>query len=286
MIFSILDVESLSRTLSHWEWAEYISEAFVIVACAGEFIADLERHWLTEARKKHIQRRSTILLVAALSASLLCLIRTNELSGGVIGYLGQKSDEATRKTIEAVGDSTSALKQSAQSLDKSNAAEKAVEKTQRKIAAVNNRAEEIDSDLARTQYLLSARSVTNLDSLIRQLKQYKGQTVHFGSYNSEPDEAFLCYELSAAARSAGMNVPQDECGRFVPVGNPSTGVAISGPNIQQTMDLAQILLHTVDLGAGGVVSGIKATELRILVGAKPPFMMGQARGIKIPPKNK
>ena len=77
-----------------------------------------------------------------------------------------------------------------------------------------------------------------------------------------------------------MNVPQDECGRYDAVGYPSTGVVISGPDIQQTLDLAQILAHTVDLGAGGVSSGIKEPELRILVGAKPPFRIGQARGFK------
>ena len=90
MTFTASDIELLSRSLSHWEWAEYIAEVFVIIACAGEIVADLEQPWLTEIRKKHIQTRSTWLLVAALSASLVCLIRTNELSGAVIGFLGPK----------------------------------------------------------------------------------------------------------------------------------------------------------------------------------------------------
>lgn len=47
MILTAPDVDSLSRSLSHWEWGEYISEAFVIIACAGELIADLEISWLT-----------------------------------------------------------------------------------------------------------------------------------------------------------------------------------------------------------------------------------------------
>jgi hypothetical protein len=126
--------------------------------------------------------------------------------------------------------------------------------------------------------------VVDPDSLVKQLKHYKGQTIHFGSYNSEPDESPLCGSLASAARSAEMNVHQDECGRFTPVGTPSTGVVISGPDVSQTVAISEILLHTVDLGAGGVVSGIKAPELRILVGGKPPFRIGQARAVKTPKK--
>lgn len=108
MILTASDVESLSRSLSRWEWGEYISEAFVIIACAGELVADLEASWLTEERKKHLQRRSTILLVAALSVSLICLVRTNERSGSVIGSLGDKAEDADKKAAKALTDSGTA----------------------------------------------------------------------------------------------------------------------------------------------------------------------------------
>jgi hypothetical protein len=167
---------------------------------------------------------------------------------------------------------------------KSEAANDAAGKAQDKVGAVANQTKEIDADLARTQYLLSGRSVTDPDSLAKQLKQYKGQIVHFGSYNSEPDESLLCNQLAAAARLAEMKVPQDTCGRLLPVGNALTGVVISGPDIPQTMALAQIILHTSNLGPGGAASAIKAPELNVLVGAKPPFEIGQARGVKVPAK--
>ncbi len=108
MILTAPDVHSLSRSLSRWEWGEYISEVFVIIACAGELVADLAAAWLTEERKKHLQRRSTILLVAALSISLICLDRTNELSGSVIGSLGQKAEDADKKAAQALTDSGTA----------------------------------------------------------------------------------------------------------------------------------------------------------------------------------
>ncbi|MGB9206316.1 MAG: hypothetical protein WCB94_20325 [Terriglobales bacterium] len=108
MIFTASDVASLSSSLSRWEWGEYISEAFVIIACAGELVADLETTWLTQERKKHLQRRSTILLVAALSVALICLVRTNELSGSAIGSLGEKAEDADSKASKAITDSGTA----------------------------------------------------------------------------------------------------------------------------------------------------------------------------------
>jgi hypothetical protein len=88
------DISSLSESLSHWELAEYIFEAFVIIACVGELVADLAT--LPESRKKHLERASTMLLVVALTLELICLIRTNELSGNVIGSLGRGGPESRR----------------------------------------------------------------------------------------------------------------------------------------------------------------------------------------------
>lgn len=123
MIFTASGVLSLSQSLHRWEIAEYVSEAFVILACAGELVADLGEGCLGKERKKHLERRSTILLVAALSISLICLVRTNELSGVVIGSLGDKAEEADTKAKEAIADSSTALSQGKDALSKAGAAE-------------------------------------------------------------------------------------------------------------------------------------------------------------------
>lgn len=225
---------------------------------------------------------------------VLGLFGAGLVAAGVSGEFWKESQIATVETCIRKGNDALFLLFSKEAGDanvsaasaeaSAKAADMAAGDAQKKVEAVAKRSEDIDADLGRTQYLLSGRSVTDPDSLVRQLKQYKGQIAHFLSYNSEPDESPLCNELASAARSAEMNVPQDECGRLLPLGNPSTGVVISGPDLPQTLALAQIILHTSNLGAGGVVSGIKADELRILVGAKPPFSIGQARGVKIPKK--
>jgi Alanine-zipper, major outer membrane lipoprotein len=272
------DASSLAASLSRWEIFEYCACGLVAIACAGEYIADFT-NWFTagiEERKKRLAKVSTLLLIASLAFELVCLVETNSVSGRLIGSLSEKASAADSK-------SDSALVKANTAVTKADAAGVAAGEAQKKVDAVSERAEEIDSDLARTQYLISGRHVTNSDSLVRQLKRYKGQIVHFQSYNSEPDETLLCGELLSTANSAGMNT-REECGRLLAVGKPSTGVVISGPDTSQTVALASIILHTSSLGAGGITSGIPASELTILVGAKPPFAIGQARGNRITPR--
>jgi len=208
--------------------------------------------------------------------------RNDTLSEWTIGSLDAKARKADTNASTALTKSETALSHSNEAETKSGEAVEKAGKAREKVGAVAKRAEEIDLDLASTQYLLSGRSVTNFDSLVGQLKQYKPKVVHIGSTN-DIEQDLLCTALYKAAHDAEMDA-HDECGRLVQVGAMPTGVVISGPNQQETMDIAQILLHTSNLGPGGTQSAITSPVLRIFVGAKPPFMTTQARGIKIPKK--
>src|SRR5712691_13438044 len=91
------EVASLTRSLEYWEYAEYFSAFLVCVACAGEYIASF-KDWFTGGvpeRKKKLEQRSTWLLVASLSLELVCLVRTNSLSGRIIGSLAERAEEAS-----------------------------------------------------------------------------------------------------------------------------------------------------------------------------------------------
>jgi ElaB/YqjD/DUF883 family membrane-anchored ribosome-binding protein len=107
--------------LSRWALGEYIFEALVIVGCAGELIADLGR--LPSRCKRRIERWSTMLLVAALSMELICLVRTNQLSESVIGSLGDKAGEADSKAKKAIANSSNALSQAQDALTKAGKAQ-------------------------------------------------------------------------------------------------------------------------------------------------------------------
>ncbi len=147
MIFASSDVASL---LHRWEVAEYVSEGFVIVGCAGELVADFFTR-LPEKARKHIGSWSTIVLILALSVGLKCLIKTNELSGSVIGSLGDKAEEAGRKANTATTNSETALTKSGQALDEANGAEKTAGKAQNVAGTAASKAENLDRQLGATK---------------------------------------------------------------------------------------------------------------------------------------
>jgi hypothetical protein len=142
MILTASDVSSLSQSLHRWEIAEYIFEGLVIIACAGELVADLGRKCLKKAHR--IQRLSTILLVAALSMELICLVKTNDLSGRVIGSLSDKAEKADAeaqsaidksslaegKSNAAIADSSTALSQAKDALTKAGKAQDSLGKAE------------------------------------------------------------------------------------------------------------------------------------------------------------
>src|ERR1700688_2764972 len=103
MIMVGSDASSLAQSLSRWELAEYISCAFVALACAGEGVAEFT-NWLTngiEDRKKKLAKLSTLVLIASLAAELVCLVRTNTLSGQLIGSISEKAVIADTKAQSA-----------------------------------------------------------------------------------------------------------------------------------------------------------------------------------------
>jgi hypothetical protein len=151
MIFTASDVSSLSQSLHRWEIAEYIFEALVAIACAGELVADFGKRCLKKTHRERIERYATILLVLALCMGLWCLIKTNALSGNVIGSLGDKAEEAGRKANTATTNSETALTKSGQALDEANGAEKTAGKAQAIAGTVASKAEELDRQLRTTK---------------------------------------------------------------------------------------------------------------------------------------
>jgi len=105
------EVASLTNALAYWEAAEYVCAALVTIGCIGEYAADFT-NWFTggiKERKERLAKRSTLLLISALSLELICLVRTNELSGRVIGSLDERSQSAVDNSAKALGDSGKAV---------------------------------------------------------------------------------------------------------------------------------------------------------------------------------
>src|SRR5579863_716828 len=207
MIFSAEDVAALSKSLSCWEYAEYVCAFLVAVACAGEYIADFSDRFTggIEERKRRLAKRSTLLLIAALALELICLVKTTSLSGLLIGSLSDKAEKAEKNAEQAIADSAIAEKQSAQATidagkatDASTAAVKVsrnakdlaqgarleADSFENDIRAANAQSAEAKQESTSVSVKLADRTLTDLQiSLIAgRLARYAGQEVEIVAY--------------------------------------------------------------------------------------------------------
>jgi hypothetical protein len=94
------DIVSLDALLSRWEAAEYAAEAFVIVGCVGEFIAEFSQIRTQEWRHQ-LGKISLLVLISALALELGALVRTNVLSGQEIARLNGTAADAIARAANA-----------------------------------------------------------------------------------------------------------------------------------------------------------------------------------------
>lgn len=138
MTFTPPDVASLTQSLRRWEWAEYAFAALVTIGCFGEYVANFT-DWFTDGsseRTKRLEKRSTLLLVAALALELICLVRTNYLSGSLIGSLSEKSEQAA-------SDAALANDRSKEAVARAEDAKQTTNSLADKVASVNEDADAV-----------------------------------------------------------------------------------------------------------------------------------------------
>lgn len=195
-----------------------------------------------------------------------------------VASLTKEADDA-KKSAEGAASAASRAEASA------NGANAAAGKAQDKVEAVAKRAEEIDSQLTLTQLLTSARHVENIQTLTDQLRQFKGQTVVLASYGNDSEMYGVCFVLKSITHDAGMN-PIDQCGTWNSNGPPATGISVRGPDDNAVLSMAEMISRTGKLmvQSGPYGNAPKPATFAILVGPKPPFEIGQARGVRAPAK--
>ena len=161
-----------------------------------------------------------------------------------------------------------------------------------KSETVDHLAKHIDAELAQAEYLMSARRIENAEKLADELrKKFKGRNIALMSYRGDQEGWGLCAQLAYVAKSAEMKV-FNQCGveDFIIPGpgleNQSAVISpmeIAGPNVRETVDIGEMLV-TIGRVPFGASSGQFNNMLMIFVGVKPPFRIGQVRGVKIPTK--
>jgi hypothetical protein len=151
MIFTTSDVSSLAVSLQRWEWAEYGSCALVALGCTGEYIAEFTDCWTGGLKEKRdrLAKRSTLLLISALALELLCLVKTNSISGMLIGSLSEKASTADTKAQSALDKTGLAESKAGEAFAKSNVAKDAAAKAQERVGVVAKEADVIEKQLGK-----------------------------------------------------------------------------------------------------------------------------------------
>jgi hypothetical protein len=277
-----------SRSSNHW-WLEFctalvaIGVLFEVIFVIWEYVDELHdfRRGIV-----HPPERPNMLLFA------LGLLGAGLVAIGVAGeFRFEAKIESTETSIRKANDDLFLLlskeagdanASAANAEASAKAADKAASNAQDRVRAVAKNAEDIDRDLEMTQLLVSARHVEDIKTLTEQLRQFKGQTVDLGS-RSDSEEYGLCFVLKSIAHDAGMN-PIDHCGLEEFVGAPPTGISIRGPDDNAVLSMAEMIGRTGKLmvQSGPFGNAPKPSTFVILVGPKPPFEIGQARGVKGP----
>jgi hypothetical protein len=296
-MFTASDVSSLPALLSRWEWGEYISEGFVIIACVGELVADLGREYLSKARRDRVERLSTILLVLALSASLICLVRTNELSGSVIGSLGNRATEADQKARQALLDSSTAIFQSKDALAKAGNAEQSLRQAEgaanRAQTSASNalslsrgarqEADSFEKDItlakeaaAKAEAKLADRTLTDgqVRSIGQKLGAFGGQAYTVTAYWDSKESLGIANRIHAALQVAGWAYSPEGTKGMLLGGEVGVLVWIHPDADENTKKAANSLVDL--LNAEGIETASrqqnpknpKSNEITLTVGAK------------------
>lgn len=267
MTLTASEVSSLAETLTKWEYAEYVFTGLVTLACFGEFIAEFT-DWFTggvEHRKKKLEKASTLVLVGALALELVCLVKTNSLSGKLIGSLSDQSKQAVDSSTKALGDSGKAVEQSGKAKATASeasalakGAKKEADSFQQDIASAKKQASEAESHLGEAVSMAKAEeaellklakeveprilTVAQQRSITSELRKFSGRTVEVITYGLDGEGAALGTQIISVLATAGVNV-RDSRASTVVSGGFDFGVHVRGPANEQpfVMEIGKVL---------------------------------------------
>lgn len=307
------DAASLAGELTKWEYAEYFFTLLVVIGCVGEYAACFT-NWLTrgDARRKHdLEKRSTLLLIGALALELVCLVKTNSLSGRLIGSLDEQSRQAVEDSTKALGDSSKAIKQSDKAKKEASeastlatGAKKEADAFKADIASAKKQASEAESHLGEAVSMARAEEAElrklekqvaprlfNREQLISirdNLRAFRGHSaVRVESYGLDGEGAALATQIMSIITSATGVTPINGIAGSIVSGGFDQGIQIRGPASERMFmsamasqfasvgGLTAVQINGATFRAGGTLSGRAA----IAGGA----ILGGGGGPTVPP---
>jgi hypothetical protein len=235
------DVASLSKALTCWEVAEYTFATLVAIACAGEYVADFT-NWFTggikEAKEK-LAKGATLLLIAALAFELVCLVKTNSLSGQLIGSLSEKAENADKKAQSAIEKSAASETKAAGASRKANEAFGNAEAAKEAAGFAKASADEAREKLTvviEEVKLLSPRTLSpvqqnKIAEALKKSSRFPYPT-RIESYGMDGEGTALATQLLSTLASTGYGTPGDGRADQVVSGGFEWGISIRGPGYE------------------------------------------------------
>jgi hypothetical protein len=291
MSLTASEVGSLTRTIEKWELAEYICAGLVTLACFGEYVADFTKWWmrgglwkflgLMEKRKDALGKLSTLVLISALALELICLVKTNQLSGLVVGSLSERSEEAFNKASNALEDANRATAAASTALTVGREARQEAGSFKADIETAKKQSAEAESHLAEAVAMAKSEEtelrklesqveprtliVEQQRSITATLRRFSGRKVTVATYGLDGEGAAVGTQIIASLRAAGLAV-NDARAQTIVTGGFEFGVHVRGPATEQDLVAAignalssigklQVWLNAGAIRAGAVQGG-------------------------------
>lgn len=148
-----------------------------------------------------------------------------------------------------------------------------LDKAEKKLGVITQRADEIDRGLENTKWMISRMFVQDLNGLAGELKnQFKGRQIVLKSYSGDESAYWTCEQLVDIAHKAEMN-PQDRCASE-PVPNvPVVDILVGAPSLQEAERVSSLLTKPGRLAVLSVSLNQTAPVLSVMVGKKRSFVV-------------
>lgn len=296
------DLASLTKSLSRWELAEYICAGLVTIACFGEYVAEFTE-WFTgglKQRKERLAKRSTLLLVGALSLELICLVKTNQLSGLLIGSLSEKAGKAASDAALAI-DRAGQVEQTTKSLaDRVVSLDKATDAVAGRMESASRQLGKLEQQI-RVQGPRLPLLEDGKATFIEALKPFAGQrvTVMRCGPTTPPEQFMLEQNLLILLRSAAWAVDapgystwtrcpdyvgnllmfsstaNDEVkGSAKALGSVLNKIGIRTVPMESTPEFSRFVLQDLGADSPWALAAKDPTAVFLLVGVNPMFDIG------------
>src|ERR1017187_2529490 len=190
MLLTASEIPSIDAALGSWESVEYAAEAFVILGCVGEFVAEFTRLLPNEPadRRNQCSKVSLLVLIAALAIELVALVRTNVLSGQEIARLGAQAASFRADAERSRAAIASAQTEAAKANER--AAKNELEAATLKVEAARLRKTAEDEATARIKVEENVRRQGSRGTLLN--KPHMGKDSSIQAYNGQAVSIFLC----------------------------------------------------------------------------------------------